>query len=179
MNSDEACPVDHSAADEALDSVAVRRAAMDLLARREHAKSELRQKLQRRFAKPNFAKGFGAEGVPEGIDSVLDILELEGLQSDERYAQSYARQRIQRGWGPQQVRRDMRGKGLDEQAIAAAFSALDIDWCAQAREVYLKKFGPTPPRDMRDKARRLRFMQYRGFGSDEMQHLLESEVGDC
>ncbi len=149
------------------DGATVRKAAIDLLARREHAYAELQRKLQRRFADSAL------------IDSVLQTLAEEGLQSDSRYAESYARQRIQSGWGPLQLRREMREKGLGEALIDCAFAQLEVDWSALAGEVYRKKFGRSAVRDLKDKAKRLRFMQYRGYAADHLQGLLESEEGDC
>ena len=57
--------------------VAVRRAAMDLLAQREHGRVELARKLRRRGA------------PPELIDSALDRLAEEGLLDESRYLDSF------------------------------------------------------------------------------------------
>ncbi|MEQ9464545.1 MAG: regulatory protein RecX [Haliea sp.] len=164
----------------------VRLAALNLLARREHALSELQAKLGRRFAAPDL------------VASVLQELQQENLQSDERYAESLLRQRLQRGYGPARVRQDMRERGLDEAAIAAAHAAIEPDWFALAEEVFNRKFGsrsggpaagdpfgheegvpgPDARREaqqaaLREKARRMRFMQYRGFATEHFRHLLE------
>ncbi len=145
----------------AINPADVRLAAMNLLARREHSLHELRQKLQRRF--PD-------ESV---VASELARLQDENLQSDERYAQSYLRQRSGRGYGPQRVRREMRDKGLSDEQIAHAFATVEVDWYELAAQVMQKKFGAVPVTELKEKARRLRFMQYRGFHGDHYQHLLE------
>lgn len=164
----------------------VRLAALNLLARREHSLSELQSKLLRRF------------DVPDLVTFVLQELQRENLQSDERYAESLLRQRLQRGYGPVRIRQDMRERGLDEAAIAAAHAAVDPDWFALAEAVFKRKFGcrsaggsaadpyghdgdvpgPDERRDMqqaalRERARRMRFMQYRGFATEHFRHLLE------
>lgn len=139
----------------------IRIAAMDLLARREHARGELKQKLQKRFPDS------------ELIDEQLDRLAEENLQSDSRYAASLLRQRINRGHGPQRIRQEMRHKGIADTAISAAIEAEAPDWYALAEAAYRRKFGALPPEDIRDKARRSRFMQYRGFGLDHYSHLLD------
>lgn len=139
----------------------IRRAAMDLLARREHAFAELQRKLARRF------------NDGEAIDAALQQLASENLQSDERYAQSFARQRIQRGYGPLRLRQEMRQKGLDEAEVSRALASLEVDWQAVAAEVYHKKFGDGEPQDLRDKSRRLRFMQYRGFSPEQLSQLMD------
>ncbi len=133
----------------------IRLAAMNLLARREHSLRELQQKLRRRFPDP------------ELVAAELDRLVEENLQSDSRYAQSYVRQRAGRGFGPLRVRGEMRERGIADTAIELAFAEAEVDWAAVAREVYSKKFGSAPPGDMKERARRARFMQYRGFSAEE------------
>ncbi len=133
---------------------------MDLLARREHSVRELRNKLQRRF--PDV----------ETIDKQLSRLAAERLQSDVRFAQSYARQRISRGYGPLRLREELRERGVAEADVAAAMQEMDIDWYAVATDAIHKKFGTLGPIDLKEKARRARFMQYRGFAVQHYQRLL-------
>lgn len=132
-------------------SADIRLAAMNLLARREHSVRELRNKLLRRFP--------DEEMIAEQLQRLTD----ERLQSDARFADSYARQRCEKGYGPLRVREELRERGVDEADILLVMDALEIDWTALAAEVMRKKFGAAPPRDIKEKARRGRFMQYRGF----------------
>lgn len=145
----------------AINPADIRMAAMDLLARREHARGELKQKLRKRFDDEQL------------IDEQLDRLSEENLQSDSRYAASFLRQRINRGHGPLRIRQEMRQKGISDSEIAVAMEEEGPDWYALAAETYRRKFGELPPDDIREKARRSRFMQYRGFGLDHYQHLLD------
>jgi regulatory protein len=146
----------------ALDAAEIRRAAMDLLARREHSLRELRHKLLRRF------------GDTPLIEEALSRLADDNLQSDERYAGSFVRQRAARGYGPVRIRQEMREKGLDKPAIAAAMAGASIDWRSLAAEVSRKKFGDTRAADTRERARRSRFLLYRGFDADDVRDLLET-----
>ena len=43
------------------------------------------------------------------------------------------------------------------------------DWYALARETRCKKFGLNEPAEFKDKARQMRFLQYRGFEPDQIQ----------
>lgn len=138
----------------------IRLAAMNLLARREHSLGELRNKLRRRFADE------------QQLEAQLQKLVVEKLQSDERFAESFARMRAGRGYGPARVRQDMREKGLSDVDIARAFEAAELDWDALAEQVLHKKFGAKPPADLKEKAKRIRFMQYRGFAADHFQRLI-------
>lgn len=139
----------------------IRLAAMNLLSRREHSLGELRQKLRRRFADE------------EMLEGQLRQLVEENLQSDERYAESFARLRAARGYGPGRIRRELREKALSDAAIDRAFEVAELDWWALAETVFRKKFGEPGAVELKEKARRCRFMQYRGFAADHYQHLLE------
>ena len=140
----------------------LRLAAMNLLARREHSRRELQQKLQRRF------------GAADELSSVLDAHTGEGLQSDRRFAESFLRQRLERGYGPLRVRQEMRERGLDEAAIAAAEAALEPDWDELAEQVYRRRFSGEPVADARERARRARFLQARGFHHQSIRCLLDA-----
>jgi len=137
----------------------IRLAAMNLLASREHSLLELRNKLKRRFADDLV------------IDDQLSRLADENLLSDARFADSYVRQRAGRGYGPLRLREELRARGVSAPDIDMALESSEIDWCQLASEVLCKKFGEGPPRDIKDKARRIRFMQYRGFAAEHYHQL--------
>lgn len=143
-------------------AISIRRTAMDLLACREHSRRELQQKLALRFSDSDL------------IDSELDRLCSERLQSDERYAEAYLHSRAQRLYGPTRIKAELRERGIAEDIVAAVFSAAAIDWSANLRTLESKKFGLKPPADLREKAKRIRFLQYRGFGGIVADDLLDA-----
>ncbi|MEM1114649.1 MAG: regulatory protein RecX [Pseudomonadota bacterium] len=102
----------------------------------------------------------------------LDRLANENLQSDARYAESLVRQRYNRGQGPLRIRQEMRQKGIAEADIQAILEAGDFDWFDSASKVLARKFDGVPASDIKEKARRSRFMQYRGFATEHFQDLL-------
>lgn len=143
-----------------LDSpAAVRRAAMDLLARREHGRVELSRKLRLR-------------GAPsELIDPALDRLADEGLLSEARYLESFVRMRANAGYGPLRIREELAQRGLAREAIEQALRDSGFDWNAQLYEVWLGKFGELPG-DQCERARQGRFLSYRGYPLDMIGRLL-------
>lgn len=148
---------------EALDAINpadIRLAAMNLLARREHSRKELRTKLKRRFSDEAL------------IEKQLQCLADENLQSDQRFAESFVRQRISMGKGPLRLRQEMRERGLTDTDIEIALEAVEVDWYALAEEVLHRKFGDIKSLEIKEKARCCRFMQYRGFSSDHFRHLI-------
>lgn len=141
-------------------AVAVRRAAMDLLARREHGRVELTRKLRQR-------------GAPqELIDGALDRLAEEGLLSESRYLETFVTSRARAGYGPVRIREELAQRGLPRPAIEQALSEAEVDWGEQLRELWQRKFAGPPPEDMREKAKQARFLAYRGFSQEQIGRLL-------
>lgn len=138
----------------------LRRSAMDLLARREHSAHELGQKLSRRYS------------CPELIETVIAQLGDDGLQSDSRFAESFIRYRSQRGQGPARLRQELLARGVDDTFINTALAECQIDWYQLAERTYLKKFSEAPATEQKERAKRIRFMLYRGFDRDHFEALL-------
>jgi regulatory protein len=130
---------------------------MDFLARRDYGHAELVRKL--------VDKGFDANVAAQAVGRLRD----EGLQSDSRFAESFVQSRINQGKGPVRIRADLGQKGIGDAAIEIALEEADADWRALAREQRHKKFGRALPADFREKARQMRFLQYRGFEPDQIQ----------
>lgn len=133
---------------------------MDLLTGREFSRRELELKLKRKF-----------ESCLE-IGEELDRLQRERLQSDERFTESFVRSRVIRGQGPARIRRDAREKGIEAPLFDQVLEIQDIDWYALAKDVAVRKFGSELAVDSKDRAKRMRFMQYRGFSFDQINYAL-------
>jgi len=144
-----------------LEQVAVR-----LLATREHSRAELRRKL--------LARG----GDSDAVEGVLDGLARRRLQSDERYAEQYAEQRAARGYGPLRIRAELRERGIDAVVIDEWLDERDPVWRERLAEVARKRFGATGPADFRERGRRARFLEYRGFGADLIRRVLFPSDGE-
>ena len=149
----------------------IRYAAMDFLARREHSRHELLQKLLRRFG-----ESVGSEGIVEGV---IDELAEENLQSDARFAEAFVRQRSQRGYGPLRIRQQMREKGLSDELVSNyLYADTSRNWAAIARAARQKKFGAVLELDYQAKAKQMRFLQYRGFDADIVRRTVEGRCLD-
>lgn len=109
------------------------------------------------------------------VESVVSGLAAEGLQSDERFTESYIHHRIDRGYGPLRIRRELQERGVGEDLIEVALESLDMDWQEAAARVREKKFGDGPPSDFREQSRQSRFLQYRGFSGEQIQRLFRAE----
>ncbi len=148
-------------------AVDVRRAAMDLLARREHGYSELITKLMVRFSRRQ-AHVVANQPLQELVDQVASILRHEGLQSDARLAEAFVRARSNRGQGPIRIKAELRGKGISDTVIGLAVENCEVDWYELVESVSTRRFGDSVT-DIKIKARRSRFLQQRGFSFDHIK----------
>ncbi|PRA71450.1 recombination regulator RecX [Pseudomonas sp. MYb187] len=146
--------------------VAVRRTAMDLLARREHGRVELTRKLRQRGA------------PPELIDQELDRLTEEGLLSESRYLESFISYRSRSGYGPARIREELGQRGLQRGDIDQALRECGVDWAAQLQDVWQRKFSGQRPVDPRARAQQTRFLVYRGFSMEMIGRLLSGRGFD-
>lgn len=134
-----------------------RKKAMDYLARREYGHDELTAKLA--------TAGFEADVAAD----VVSVLRDDGLQSDQRFSESFVQSRINQGKGPIRIRQELKERGIRSEEIGDALENAGADWYAMALEIRSKKFGPELPADFKEKARQMRFLQYRGFEQDHIQ----------
>ncbi|MDR9435860.1 MAG: regulatory protein RecX [Thiohalophilus sp.] len=141
----------------------VREAAMDMLSRREHSTCELQQKLVR--------KGYAEEEV----DSALQRLADENLLSDERFVEAFVHSRQTRGSGPRKIVAELSQKGVSEMLISQYLDERSPVWIDLAREVRVRKFGAALPGEYREKARQMRFLQQRGFTTEQIQNVVRDD----
>jgi len=137
--------------------------SIDLLSRREHSVQELQNKLRLR------------EFQHDEITEVIDYLLVEDYLSELRFADCIYRARISKGYGKRFIVNELAQKGVNQTDIASAAENVEVDWYHQAEEVYNKRFKNIAIIDQKDKAKRIRFMQHRGFSSDELFAVMKLE----
>ncbi|MGB5621179.1 MAG: regulatory protein RecX, partial [Gammaproteobacteria bacterium] len=71
--------------------------------------------------------------------------------------------------GPLRIRRELEERGVSGELIEIAFDEAGTDWAACAAGVRRKRFGPAIPAEFPDKAKQMRFLQYRGFAPDQIR----------
>ncbi len=144
----------------AVNAADLREAALRLLARREHSYRELTHKLARR-------------GWPdEDIETTLsELVELD-LLSDQRYAESFARSRAGKHYGPVRIRAELGERGIDRALIDQTLKNMDIDWLDCAATWYQRRHGDQPPADQKEKSRRQQALARRGFDHSIIRELV-------
>ena len=140
----------------------IRLAAMNLLAMREHSAFELRRKLARRFDDAD-------------IVEAVAVLSAENLQSDERYTEAFINMRKRQGKGPVRIALELKEKGVSEAIIGIYLDTSDHDWFDLALAEKQKRFGAAEPQDLKERARQMRFLQYRGFTQPQILAAIKTE----
>jgi len=138
--------------------VELRARALRLLARREHTRQELECKLS-----PH-------AGSSEALGVLISELKTKNQLSDARFAEERAR-RLSRKYGAARIRQDLKAKGVSEELISR-FSSSE-DEMQRAKEILERKYR-TPAATREEKAKRMRFLQSRGFSSEIIFKLLSS-----
>ena len=139
----------------------LRARALRLLARREHSRAELGRKLSGR-----------AESA-DALNALLDSLEAKKQLSDERFASERAHV-LQRKYGAARIRQDLKAKGVDAALVAGVTAEGEFD---RARAILERKYRQ-PAATREERAKRMRFLQSRGFSSEIIFMLMSSRHAD-
>tara|TARA_R110000850_G_scaffold6943_2_gene26237 strand:+ start:448 stop:963 length:516 start_codon:yes stop_codon:yes gene_type:complete len=143
--------------------------AVRYLARRDHSRYELKQKLLTK------------EHTEELVESVLNELQGRAYLDDQRYAEMMVRHHSLRGQGPQKIRSMLNQKGVSKSIIAVVFAEFDQDWYTLASEVRQKRFGgqfksSDKKEQFNEKSKQMRFLMSRGFESDQIQYAVDKLI---
>ena len=131
---------------------------MDFLARREHSRLELYQKLKQR------------QFEPDVINSELNKLLDEGLQSDERFAEAFLRSRIDKGKGPNIILSELSQRGIDELLVSNVIASItDEEWNDLAYEAMNKKLRNEAELDYDKQLKLMKFLSNRGFTRSQIE----------
>jgi regulatory protein len=141
--------------------VELRARALRLLARREHTRRELENKLS-----PH-------AGSSEDLQGLISGLKQKNQLSEERFAEERARS-LSRKYGAARIRQDLRAKGVSDELISRVTGEGELE---RARAILERKYR-TVAATREEKAKRMRFMQSRGFSSEIIFRLLSARDGD-
>jgi regulatory protein len=138
-----------------------RNQALKYLARREYSVQELTRKLRK--------KGFPAVQC----ERVVERLVGQQLLSDRRYAEAYVHARMGKGFGPVRIRHALEESGVDKEIIDEVMNHEDFNWHEQLKGLLLKKYGDTKPDTYKEWVKRARYLNNKGFSSEQIQAVLE------
>ncbi len=136
---------------------AIKAVCLGFLASREHSQKELLNKC--------LLKGYDKADILVVIEDLIQ----QGWQDDLRYAESYARHRINKGYGPVFIKYQLQQKGIDTVNLDDIVEAVADGWLAVLEQVYCKKYKYDNAHKVcvtrQEWAKRSRFLMQRGFPS--------------
>ena len=127
--------------------------AMDFLARREYGFEELCLRLSKCFESS------------ADIRAAVTILQDEGLQSDERFAEALTQRRFNQGYGPNYVRRELSMKKIALHLIDDA--VLKHNWEINIKDVVVKNAHKTTQQLQK-------YLQYKGYDFEMINRVTRS-----
>jgi len=149
------------------DIEAAHRAALRAIARRAHARVDLRRRLLQK------------QHPAAAVDPALDRLSAAGLLNDAQFAVDYAAAKARRGRGPARLVRDLQAQGVErrvaEEAVRTSLAAEGVDPAEAVRALAEKRAKQLAglPAVVR-KRRLVAFLVRRGFDGGEIREVVES-----
>lgn len=139
--------------------------ALGLLARREHSRRELQQKLGR--------GGFSRDETATAVERLGD----QGYQDDSRFAESLLRSRVGQGYGPARIRAELRSQGIPDATVRALIESAEVDWDDLAASQLRRRYG-SPSADPAERQKRAQFLLRRGFAAATVRVLTHADAED-
>jgi len=136
-------------------ALALRARALRYLARREHSRAELARKLLPFAASQQL------------LDVLLSELEGRKLLSNHRFAEMRAHV-LSRKYGAARIRQDLKARGVAEEIVAMVSTEGELE---RAAAILQKKYRSVA-KTREEKAKRVRFLQSRGFSGDTIYRLI-------
>ena len=142
----------------------LRQRALEYLGKREYSAIELGQKL----------KHYAEES--DDIPALLADFKTRGWLSDARFTEQLINARKVK-FGSNKVAHELREKGIADNLIIDAVSAMQETELERATEVWRKKFNQVAT-DRNEWAKQARFLQSRGFSFDTIKKVLSKQDND-
>lgn len=166
--------------------VSLKEKALQLIARREYSRAELSSKLLS-YCDPDSVE------ANDQVERVLERMTELGLLSDERFAESFVRNRAPR-MGRQRMAHELRQRGIEVNLANQMLDEVpEEDELTRARQVWVKKFGTQSSDEdaeaeldtlsraqlaQKRYAREARFLASRGFSADVIRRVLRERGQD-
>lgn len=129
-----------------------------MLARREHSRFELANKLRLR-----------EHCEFEDIESLLDELQLKDFLSDDRYAEMIVRSGLNKGYGRYKIQNILFQNQVANLLVERYLKSDEINWYEQIHKVCMKKCAGVLPHDYNERVKLARFLRSRGFEQELIQ----------
>lgn len=142
------------------DRTKLRNRALYWLSKRDYSQYDFRKKLD---------KVCEDEILKE--DLIADFIQKDWL-NEQRYVLSVVKTKVRAGFGLNRINNDLRQHGIRAEQVQECVDELDIDWFENAKSTYVKKYGEVPAGDFKERGKRYRFLQARGYDSDQVKYAM-------
>ena len=133
-----------------------------LLSKRDYSSGELKKKLLQ-------------EDLPEEeVDAVIQLLIEHRYLNDQRLIDNLIKKNLSKLHGLTRIKQELKKKELDPFLIEESIQKLDIDWLDICSQSKVTKFGEQIPKEQKDKARIIRYLQYRGHAMSDIFEIISS-----
>ncbi len=113
--------------------------------------------------------------IDEMKNTLLQQLIENDWLSEERYIKAFIRHKVSAGLGHYRIINDLKQHGIKSQDAEHWIEESNTDWFEQAKSTYQRKYGETEIQDHKERAKRFRYMQYRGFSIDQINYAISTE----
>lgn len=135
--------------------------SLNILSARPMTQKQLSDKLKE--------KGYDEAVVTE----VKNELILLGYLNDYDYAELFLEHCISKMWGKKKIRYEMKQKGISDEIIKDILEDYDsADFCDEMAEMIISKYGSCELKDMKTKARVIRYFSSKGFDFSDIDRAL-------
>lgn len=135
--------------DSPMNAAKLRTLAFALLAKREYSCADLTTKLL------NYTTDL------EEVTRLVEELAINQYVSDERMAGMLVRSQLRQNKGLMRIQQQLKKHQIDIELAETELAK--VNWFEQALALKIKKFGTAISQDPKEKAKQIRFLQYRGF----------------
>ena len=136
--------------------------AIRLLSLREQSRSELIRRLINR------------DIGNECAEQLLDQLAEQDWQSDQRFCENLFETRRNNGYGPIRIRAELEQHRIDPGLIDEVTAQSADEWLERLEQLYRKKYREPVIDSAKERAKRSRFLNQRGFSSEQIQKLFSN-----
>lgn len=134
---------------------------LSLVARKEYAESEIREKLLRRWD-------------PRCADEALAYCVEQGYVDNARYASMFVRYRGRNHYGPVRILRELAAREIRGDAADLALEECEVDFGEAALEYARKNFRDGDLSDPAWRGKAFRRMAGRGYTADQIRYALDA-----
>ena len=106
------------------------------------------------------------------VSQIISRLSDHNYLNDGRLLEREINKYLAKQYGQSRIQQELRRKGFNDTDIGLALEGLETDWLAMAQDLKNKKFGTAKPADPKDKAKQIRYLQYKGHAMSDIMALI-------